>query len=457
MIDKFSLFSVLKGYTALLFLVFACCCQREEIKPGNQNETLLQFEEELVADLDQNLIDLPSEPLYLSDGDLAFLDYFADKRIVALGEATHGTKEFFEMKHRIFQYLVENHGHVAFAFEADFAESWFINEYIRSGVGALEPIMKEKMHFWTWTTHEVRALLEWMRSYNIAAGDGKGIGYYGFDCQYMTFQPILLYHFLESRSDSLHQQAQTIIGKVLIRDEEGYQGMTDDEHDQLQADLQYLIDVFESDEEFLIAASDLPSYRLHKHLIRNLQQVLQVKYAYAIHDISKNWRDHYMAENAVWIADFLGDQKKITLWAHNGHVSKGSKYVAFESMGNRLAKLLGDDYAVIGFGFSEGRFTAVTKIQDFSHGLQTQEIRELPKRTSTNFLFHHVAHEDFALNLTTLSENTSWYNYFQNDHLFLSIGAVYNRMPTHYYSPVILNAAYDWLFYFRKTEAAQQL
>lgn len=67
---------------------------------------------------------------------------------------------FFQMKHRIFQYLVEYCQHRAIGFEADFAESIYINNYVLTGEGNLRELMKEKMFFWTWKTEEVLELLD---------------------------------------------------------------------------------------------------------------------------------------------------------------------------------------------------------------------------------------------------------------------------------------------------------
>jgi erythromycin esterase len=79
--------------------------------------------DKLVQSLESELNPLSEDPLLWSNDDLKFLDPIANKSIIGLGEATHGTAEFFKAKHRIFKYLVEKHGYKIFAFEADFGES----------------------------------------------------------------------------------------------------------------------------------------------------------------------------------------------------------------------------------------------------------------------------------------------------------------------------------------------
>jgi erythromycin esterase len=86
-------------------------------------------------------------------------------RIVAMGEATHGTREFFQMKHRMLEYLVEKKGFTVFAIEANWPESLAVNDYVLSGKG--DPaVALAGMYFWTWNTEEVLDMIRWMRKYN---------------------------------------------------------------------------------------------------------------------------------------------------------------------------------------------------------------------------------------------------------------------------------------------------
>src|SRR5512147_1133880 len=75
-------------------------------------------------------------------------------RIVSLGEATHGTREFFQMKHRILRFLVERMGFTAFAIEATWPEANRLDRYVRTGEG--DPaVLLSGLYFWTWNTDEV--------------------------------------------------------------------------------------------------------------------------------------------------------------------------------------------------------------------------------------------------------------------------------------------------------------
>jgi len=102
-----------------------------------------------------------------------------DARVVGLGEGTHGTREHFQLKHRLVEYLATELGFTLFAIEASMPESQDLDPYVRGGEG--DPVaLIRGMYFWTWRTEEVLALVEWMRGHNAAGGD---LGFTGFDMQ----------------------------------------------------------------------------------------------------------------------------------------------------------------------------------------------------------------------------------------------------------------------------------
>ena len=157
---------------------------------------------------------LCNPPLELSDEDLEALAYMSDCKIVGLGEATHGTKEFFQLKHRIFKYLVENHGFRIFAFECDMGESYYVDNFVTRGEGDLDDIMKNKMHFWTWRTEEVKELLLWMREYNENKSDEDKIHFIGVDCQFLTYQADIILNYFNKTNVSLPENCVNFLNEI---------------------------------------------------------------------------------------------------------------------------------------------------------------------------------------------------------------------------------------------------
>lgn len=113
--------------------------------------------------------------------DLEWLrDAVGDARLVALGEATHGTHEFFAMKLRLLQFLVEELGFTDFAMEASWAEANLVNRFVHTGEGDPHALLKG-LGFWTWNTQEVLDLILWIREHNKDAGPERAVSFVGFD------------------------------------------------------------------------------------------------------------------------------------------------------------------------------------------------------------------------------------------------------------------------------------
>jgi erythromycin esterase len=373
--------------------------------------------------------------------------------MVALGEATHGTREFFQMKHRVFQYLVEHLNHKAFGFEADFAESIYLNNYVTRGEGDLEELMKTKMHFWTWRTEEVKELLEWMKNYNTGKSDEEKIHYLGFDCQYLTYQPDLIQIYLQPLLPILWETASPILEQIQDLSRDDYGGMSEEDYKTLKAQLESLEDQLTANKDQLVANSSLKEYEISKQLFRTFRQAFIVLYDYYGNgNDSTNWRDRFMAENALWIADFFGEDTRITLWAHNGHIARNNQYQGDGAMGYHLHEHLGDLYQAVGFGFSKGSFTAGG--QESAAGNWTHQITDEPSSASVNFLFHHASHSNFAFNLDAIPPGSAWDSWLSESRPFLSIGALYNGSPGNYYRSTNLRQHYNWIIYFDTTNAS---
>ncbi|UCH96682.1 MAG: erythromycin esterase family protein, partial [Candidatus Aminicenantes bacterium] len=345
----------------LQLLAFSC-----KVKKDDSQSTpvpLTEEQQQLVQELNQLLIPLGASPLVLTDNELSVLDQLRDVKIIGLGEATHGTKEFFQMKHRVFQYLVENCGHKVFGFEADFAESIYLNNYVTKGEGNLTELMRDRMHFWTWSTVEVRQLLEWMREYNTGKAEEDQIHYYGFDCQYTTYQPDMLLEYLQRTLPALWETASAVLEEVEALSSSDYKSMSEEAYNHHKTQLESLQDQLISNKDSLVANSSLEEYEISKQLLNTVIQAIIVRYHAAKGISTTDSRDRFMAENALWIADFFGQDTKITLWAHNGHVARNSSYSGDRAMGYYLNEALGDLYRVVAFAFSQGSFTAVGRDQ----------------------------------------------------------------------------------------------
>ncbi|MBS0196696.1 MAG: erythromycin esterase family protein [Planctomycetes bacterium] len=133
-----------------------------------------------------------------------------DARIVALGEPTHGTREAFQMKHRLLEYLVEELGFSVFSIEANMPEAYALNAYVTEGKGDPKKLIAG-MYFWTWNTQEVLAMVEWMRDWNQKHPPESGkprLQFTGFDMQTQTVALRLVEEFLKIQDPEFFEQTR---------------------------------------------------------------------------------------------------------------------------------------------------------------------------------------------------------------------------------------------------------
>ena len=345
------------SHSFVLLLVSSVACSEPETPTGPvaPAETV-PVNPEIVQWLGENVVAFDTAGWREDRSDLAALsEIVGDARVVALGEATHGTREFFQMKHRVLNYLVHEKGFTAFGIEATWPEVNRINDYVHTGEG--DPaVLLAGQYFWTWSTQSVLDMIEWMRSYNASRGASEALSFLGFDMQFPGMAIYNVGRFLQpidsADADSLAvlyecMDANDARGRFARRYSDrtaSYQNACRQQIDEAHA---FLI----SNRDRLEAASSTGAFARALRSARLVQQyedmvVQRVPFA----------RDQYMAENAIWLLEQEGPDAKIVLWAHNLHVSTRTGW-----MGMHLREVFGDDLVIVGFDFFAGSFTAVTQ------------------------------------------------------------------------------------------------
>lgn len=437
------------SFTWILLSLFGLISCRPEppIEPVEPAEVApLTDAEQVIADaLDGMVVPISSTPFDITDTDLQVLDYLADTKIVGLGEATHGTREFFQMKHRVFQYLVEQHGFDAFLFEMDFAEAMLFDRWIQGEIeGDLRSMMRDEMLFWTWKTDAVEDLYTWMRDYNRANPD-KRIHLYGVDTQSPNYSLKELLRRLELIMPTTADSVRFYIGSDYERMLDLYNSKDQIAADRIQNSLEEVRKVIEEAKNAIIRSSSEEAYTWIERLVTHMEQVEAHSYQYFVLGQGP-LRDKYMADNTRWLSDQMPEGSQVALWAHNYHVSNTFTGNLFnDSQGGYLRQRYQDDYQIIGFGMNTGRFTA------FNRGtLKTNTIPTVANRSSYNYLFSHMQNKNFILRFdqVTSSDADAW---LRRAKPFLSLGAVYQAPASNYYYPIILTSMYDVLIYFDNT------
>ena len=265
-------------------------------------------------------------------------------RIIALGEATHGNREFQQLKLTVFQIMVEQYGVRAFVLEGDYGGCEVVNRYIHGGDGTAREVAAA-IGFTIYRTGEMEDLISWMRSYNETAADGEDIRFYGFDMQRSKYN----YQFLLEELKRLEYDSSEL---EKLRDGEEWSALYDREER-----VSVLTELRQELSERTPASDTDQTIDTVVHLTDILLQNQAMGKAYEENYADANGvRDHYMADNTMWV---LAQEEKrgndrIFISGHNGHLEQSGTYAGSENkvMGNLLTDRIGRDaYFAIGTDF----------------------------------------------------------------------------------------------------------
>jgi erythromycin esterase len=321
----------------------------------------LDMSDPVIAWMVRNSISLRGTNPALSGTDLGALESATGSaHIIGVGEATHGTHEFFEMKHRLLRDFVTKLGVTAFAIEATLPEAFELDTYVRTGSGDPTRALSH-LYFWTWRTQEVADMIAWMREYNRTRPAEQRIGFYGVDMQYpgQAARGVLSYL---SQARSALQPTVTQFYSCLdgyLNDDAGrfpadFASLPADTRAKCLASVTAAHDSMVAHAVELEAQSSAAAYQKYVRFARVVVQWVTRSDRNAIF-----YRDLAMAENARWVLSQQPRGGRVLLWAHNAHVM-----FATGSMGRALRDSLQSDYVNIGFAFDSGSFNARPSLTD---------------------------------------------------------------------------------------------
>lgn len=378
----------------------------------------------------------------------------AKAQVIGMGEATHGTREFFQMKDRLFRYLVQKHGYQTIAFEANFGRSVIVNRFIHGQNTDLTwaAAAARSMYFWTWSTDEVRELLQWMKDYNVNKPVSQQLSFYGFDCQYADDEFPLIREFLAKVDPNSVATVDSLVSLFALG---GNAATNNTIRQQYAQRLPALYTSFVTNENKWVATGGREEYEIARQAARVLIQQQDLGDPNACNAYIK--RDQYMAENVQWLRTRM-NIGKVSLWAHNYHIANiPSGTCSMPSMGGYLKQQLQDKYLTIGTSLTNGSFT-VKNAAATDAPLTKLSVRTEDVNTSYNYLFGKSQYANFAFNLNQSQLDPILTSWLSATRPFFEAGAVYDE--THadrYYSQAALRGRFDVLLHFRDTTPTQLL
>ena len=254
-----------------------------------------------------------------------------EKKIIALGEATHGNAEFQQLKLEVFKRLVEDCGVRAFALEGDYGGCEQVNRYIHGGEGTAERAAAA-IGFAIYRTNEMAELISYLREYNKTASAGEDIRFYGFDMQRVS-------HTFRLLTEACAEYQIDMMGLGEPAEGEPLSDAQAEALKQIREKMQ---------------AGGAPEKELHCADV--LLQYYELKSELQSNSTADGGalRDRFMAENAKWILrqEQQNGRERIFVTGHNSHIAKWGSY---ESMGKILSEEAENGYYAIGTDFYRTR------------------------------------------------------------------------------------------------------
>jgi len=235
-----------------------------------------------------------------------------DARLAAFGEATHGSREFFQLKHRMLEFLVTQMGFSIFSIEANMPEAYRLNEYVLKGEGDPAKLIQE-MRAWIWNTQELLDMVRWMREYN-RSGNGHPVQCTGFDMQSPVAAIENVRHFVTRSNPEYLPELERVI--EITKATRGDRNRTETirtaalEWEKIAAHMESRRSRREAGVDWAIQNA------------RVAYQCMRMGAELATPEKAMAWRDSCMAANVKWILE-QSKSARVMLWAHNWHVKTG--------------------------------------------------------------------------------------------------------------------------------------
>jgi protein-L-isoaspartate(D-aspartate) O-methyltransferase len=400
-------------------------------------------------------------PDFDDPGFSAAFDRYAERRLVLLGEASHGSSEFYRARAAITRRLIERHGFSFVAVEADWPDALTVDRYVRhlpARAGA-RPAFR-RFPTWTWRNSDVEAFVEWLRGRNESVDPKRRAGFFGLD--------------IYSLADS--------IAAVLA-----YLGKVDPEAAKVARERYGCLTPWQHDPAVYGRAVLSERYReCEADMVANLKDLLARRLDYAHHDgeqffdaaqnarlaaaaeryyralyygsaESWNLRDRHMFDTLQRLLEHRGDGAKAVVWAHNSHVGDArftdmGRVRGEINLGELVRRRFADEAALIGFGTHSGTVAAAS---DWDGPMEVKEVRA-SRADSVERQFHDAGVPRAVLHLDTRGELR---RRLRMPRLERFIGVIYrpeSELQSHY-AEVELPGQLDAFVWFDRTSAVTPL
>lgn len=395
------------------------------------------------------------------------LDRIGDSRIVLLGEASHGTQDFYAERARITRRLIEEKGFRAVAVEADWPDAYRVNRFVR-GSGAdpdADAALSGFKRFptWMWRNREVRSFVTWLRERNAATQASARAGFYGLDLYslYTSLGEVVAYLAGVDPAAAARARDRYACFEHFGKDSQAYAyathaGIAEPCEEQVVAQLVDLRTwMANSPPSGSGERDDYFAAEQNARLARNAERYYRTMFAGGAS--SWNQRDRHMMETLEALDKHLsglGTPAKIVVWEHNSHVGDArvtqmGREGEF-NLGQLARERYGGDAILIGFTTYAGRVTAAS---DWDAPAERKWVRPA-LADSFEAQFHHLGRPGFML----IVDDGAAFR-FGGIRLERAIGVIYRpetERASHYFQSE-LTKQFDAVIHIDETAAVEPL
>lgn len=384
----------------------------------------------------------------------------ADARLVGLGEGTHGTREFFQVKHRLLEFLVREMGFTHLAMEVDQGAAEEINDFVMLGSG--DPAAAfAAAGAWQWGTDEVTAMLHWMRDYNRTVPEDHRVAFVGFDFQMNDRGREELLAFLRRVAPERVPATNLVLAPLVRRPDPSRRGFVEfysystEQKARTAAEVRALFDYLEANRDCFVRSTSAAEFEKVLHAARRMVQFTDAHsrpgYEQDRPDSGVATRDRYMAENIYRLLQRGGANAKIAIWSHNEHVRRDPY-----SMGYYLGQRYGAGYYALGLAFDRGGFRALEITGKSPAPLKSFTLPPAVQ-SSVGWYMKRAGKGDTFVDLRHRPQTGPAAEWFSRAHPMRSIGNGYAPSnPTGYFrAPAVLGGSYDGIIFIEQTTPAR--
>lgn len=412
------------------------------------------------AALDEQTMKIPHHPLQTEQDLDALISQIGDKKIVLLGEASHGTTEYYTWRAAITKRLIQEKGFGIIAVEGEWADSYRVNQFIKGGPRDSLQVNKLLAHYdrwptWMWGNYEVAELVHWLNGYNQGKVAPSKANFYGLDvyCLWESIEELMPY---VQDNDSLAGMAKEVMkcfqpfSDDPIQYAHAVRNASENCRAQTlrlyQAILNYTAVNADSEEAKLI---------LQQNSLVALNGEKYYSAAATSNTASWNIRDRHMATTVKRLLDHHGPSAKMIVWAHNTHVGD-ARYTdmaaaGMTNLGQMVREFFGrENVYIVGFGSYSGKVTAADA---WGGSIRTMRV---PKAIRGSW--EALLHNNGAYNKLLFSNELRKLAPLMESIGHRAIGVQYNpSFESGNYVPSVIPERYDAFLFFDESAALRPL